>query len=340
MTQFNLTHQMFNNYTFDLLKNNSFKVQTFKYPSGVEAVKIENTRGYLVILPFEGLIIWDAFFDGISLKMKDMFSQPYPGENIADTYGCFQFTSGLLANGTPAPDDTHPLHGEFSTSPMDSSWLTVTEDKIKITSSFEYVKGFGYHYLAQPAVTMEKDSSLFEIKQNVTNLSEYQSMPIMYMCHMNYAFVKDGNISSNIPNEGFKLRESVPGHVHPTKEWLAYNDELKESKQLINVLDKPDKYDPEIVFFADNISQYVKNAEFTMQADKKHTFVIKFPTNEFNVVTRWLLYNPDQQVAAFALPGTNRPEGYNAAVKNGTLQHIEPKENRVFSVITGIKEED
>lgn len=338
MLKINLSHKMFAQNDFEVLSNSSYKVSAFKYESGVEALKIQNSRGYLIVLPFEGLIIWDAFFNNTSLKMKDMFSQPYPGENIADTYGCFQFTSGLLANGTPAPDDTHPLHGEFSTSPMDKSWIIMDKDTLKICSSFEYVKGFGYHYLAEPSVTMNKDSALFKIEQQVTNLSEYQPMPIMYMCHMNYAFAENGKISSNIPNEAFTLRQSVPGHVHPTKEWLDYNEKLKKSEKLINILDKPEKYDPEIVYFADNISQYVKDAEFKMKIDSTHTFVIKFPTDEFNVVTRWLLYNPDQQVAAFALPGTNRPEGYNAAVRNNSLQHLAPKEKRNFTVITGIED--
>ncbi|MDI8799820.1 hypothetical protein MJM59_29255, partial [Salmonella enterica subsp. enterica serovar Montevideo] len=41
-------------------------------------------------------------------------------------------------------------------------------------------------------------------------------------------------------------------------------------------------------------------------------------------VTRWILYNGDQQVAAFALPATCRPEGFLAAQRNGTLLQLEP----------------
>ncbi len=40
------------------------------------------------------------------------------------------------------------------------------------------------------------------------------------------------------------------------------------------------------------------------------TFVTRFSSTEFNYVTRWILYNGDQQVAAFALPATCRPEGF------------------------------
>ena len=96
---------MFGPAEFTLYEDDNFKAVTFTYPSGVEAVRMENSRGQLTVLPYMGLIIWDAVFDSISLKMKDMFSQPLPGTGIADTYGCFQFTSGLLGGGTPAPED-------------------------------------------------------------------------------------------------------------------------------------------------------------------------------------------------------------------------------------------
>lgn len=154
------------------------------YSSGAEALKIENPRGYLVLLPFYGLIIWDAVFDGISLKMKDMFTQPLPGEGIADTYGCFQFTSGLLANGTPGPVDDYQLHGEFPTFKMDHAYLTLNEQSIEIHSDYEYVKGFGDHYLAEPSVAMNADSGLFDICLKVTNLSNYQKMPLQYFRSM------------------------------------------------------------------------------------------------------------------------------------------------------------
>lgn len=45
-------------------------------------------------------------------------------------------------------------------------------------------------------------------------------MPLQYMCHMNYAYVENGEISSNIPDSAFKLRETIPAHVKPTKNGL------------------------------------------------------------------------------------------------------------------------
>ncbi|MCI1985901.1 MAG: aldose 1-epimerase family protein [Lactobacillus sp.] len=338
MKKFNLNHAMFTDAEFVLYQDDHFKATTFTYPSGVEGLRIDNHKGYLVVLPFKGLIIWDAVFEGISLKMKDMFSQPLPGPGIADTYGCFQFTSGLLGNGTPAPEDDYQLHGEFPTSKMDHAYLTIDTDTVTVHADYEYVKGFGDHYLSEPSVMMRADSGLFDINLSVTNLSQYQPMPLQYMCHMNYAYAEGGHIEQNLPDTAFQLRQTVPAHVHPTPEWSAYNEALKASGKLINDLDDPDHYDPEIVFFSKNLTAYTEQAEFRLHLNDQHNFLTTFKTAQFPIVTRWILFNPDQQVAAFALPGTSTPEGKAAATKAGTLIMLQPLEKRQFSVTTGLEQ--
>lgn len=337
MQQLHLNHDMFGPAEFTLYQDDDFKAVTFTYPSGVEAVRMENSRGQLTVLPYMGLIIWDAVFDSISLKMKDMFSQPLPGTAIADTYGCFQFTSGLLGGGTPAPEDDYQLHGEAPTSRMDSAWLEFGDGTMSLHGQFEYVKGFGDHYLSRPAVTLHADSGLFDIGLEVTNLSNYQTMPLQYMCHMNYAYVHDGHMEQNVPDEAFRLRQTVPAHVHPTPQWLAYNEELKASGDLINDLNDESHYDPEIVFFSQNLTKFTDVAEFRLHLNAEHNFLTRFSTEQFPIVTRWILYNADQQVAAFALPGTSTPEGRAAAEKAGTLIHLKPQETRSFLVTTGLE---
>ena len=86
-----------------LLQSDAFTVTTRRYPRGIESLTIANARGHLEILPFMGQILWDAAFDGHSLRMKNMFARPQPAAEIVGTYGCFAFHSGLLAGGCPAP---------------------------------------------------------------------------------------------------------------------------------------------------------------------------------------------------------------------------------------------
>lgn len=337
MKRITLAHAMFKDKYWELYKDDNFKIETYTYSTGVEALKISNNRGYLTVLPYYGLIIWDAVFDGIKLKEKDGFTEPHYGKQIADTYGAFEFTSGLLGNRNPAPDDTHVQHGEFATAHMDHSFIELGEDTITVKSDYEYIKGFGDHYHATPSVTIHKSSGLFDIRQHVKNLSKCNPMTLQYMCHLCYAYKNNATLTSNIPDNAFMLRTSIPAHVHPTPTWIKFTDELKKSGKPITNLDDPNNYNPEIVFFTKDLRDYVKEAEFRMKFDKDHEFLTRFDTKNLPIVTRWILYNADQQVAAFALPGTSTPEGRNAAKKAGTLIMLKPQETIDFHVITGLE---
>lgn len=323
----------------EILTNQDLSVYVKKYASGIESLTIKNAKGYVELLPFMGQIIWDLNFNGISLKLSNMFDMPYKAKTIIDTYGCFAFHSGLLSNGCPSSEDTHPMHGEFSVAQIDEAYLEVDENSIALVSKYNYCQGFGYHYLACPKVTLKSNATCIDIDMTVTNLGA-QTMPLQYMCHMNYAYDDFATITSNVNDSAFKLRETIPAHVHPTPKWLSYNEKLKqlqkEGKTLSN-LDEPDMYSPEIVFMADNLEQYVQDAVFTMQRQDGTTFFTEFSTKDFNSATRWIMKDPDLKVAAFVLPATCRPEGFLAAKKAGTLIYLQQNQSKSFHVCTGIK---
>ncbi|MRT50170.1 MULTISPECIES: aldose 1-epimerase family protein [unclassified Raoultella] len=334
-TRIPLWRALFHEQPRTLVANDDFTVTAFRYASGVEGLRVANARGALVILPWLGQMIWDAEFDGHDLTMRNMFHQPKPATEVVATYGCFAFHSGLLANGCPSPEDNHPLHGEMACAGMDEAWLELEADSLRVAGRYEYVMGFGHHYEARPAVVLHKASALFDIQMAVTNLASV-AMPLQYMCHMNYAYVAGATFSQNIPDEALALRESVPAHVQPTASWLAFNQRLLQGEASVATLNEPQYYDPEIVFFADKLDRYTDSPEFRMIAPDGTTFITRFSSAELNYITRWILYNGDQQVAAFALPATCRPEGFLAAQRNGSLISLAPQETRSFSVTTGI----
>src|SRR5579862_2152726 len=84
----------------------------FRYDSGIEAVRLSNARGNVVVLPYLGQMVLSAEFDGVPLAMESMFAEPRPARSIVETYGCLAFHSGLLRNGVPSALDAHELHGE------------------------------------------------------------------------------------------------------------------------------------------------------------------------------------------------------------------------------------
>jgi hypothetical protein len=319
-----------------IFRNNAFTVSVFRYSSGVEAIELTNPRGKMVVLPYMGQMVWDLKFDGVDLKMKNMFSEPKRADEIIDTYGCFAFHSGLISGGCPEPEDEHGLHGEMPCAEMGKAWLEITNESIRVCGETEYIKGFGHHYLACPSVEMFSRQTFIKLNMTVKNLSGME-MPLQYMCHTNYAYLENAVMKQNFPESIFTLRKSIPNHVKPTEKWMDYNKKLLSGEETLTVLNQSDLYDPEIVFFADELDRYQEEAEFEMVSPDGVTFFTKFPTAELNYATRWLLHNSDQQVGAFVLPATCRPEGFLAAKRAGTLIKLRTGEERSFTVVTGTK---
>ena len=218
---------------------------------------------------------------------------------------------------------------------MDRAWPVLEEDRVSLEGETEYVKGFGHHYLAAPAVRLAADSARLHIAMSVTNLAG-SPMPLQYMCHLNSAWVENGRFHQSIPAAAFQLRDSIPAHVKPTPAWRACNEQLARDPQALQLLDQPEMCDPEIVFFADNLPQYGDEVQFELHSPAGFALMTRFSSRQFPHATRWLLHNRDQQVAAYILPATCRPEGFKAAQRSGTLIELAPGEQRHFNVETGL----
>lgn len=322
-----------------LLQSAEFKVTAWTYASGVRALSLENARGRLVVLPYQGQMIWSAVFDGCDLSMTHMFSQPRPSPTVIGTYGCFMFHSGLLRNGCPSAEDEHALHGEMPCAPMDSAWLEIGTDAtgsyLRLGGDYEYVQGFGDHYLASPGVLLRADSALFEIQMQVSNLAA-KPMDLMYMAHMNYAYVAGAQLRQPLGMAAMRLRSSVPAHVKPTPAWARYTAELSKDPGQLQCLDQPELYDPEIVCFFDGVHADPQGqAHFVLDHPGGAAFYTRYRPQQFAHAARWILHNPDQQVAAFVLPSTCEPEGYRAELAKGNVRSLAGGAKAEFSVTTG-----
>jgi hypothetical protein len=340
-TTVTLRESHFGEAEYEILRSGSLSASLYRFPSGIAAVRLENDRGHLVVLPFYGQMIWDAVFDGVDLGMKDMFAEPRAASDIAGTYGCFAFHSGLLSNGCPSPADRHPLHGEMPCAPMQTAALQIGEDGegayLAITGTREWVMGFGDHYLARPRVVLRPGTALFDMQMRVENLAS-APMDLMYMSHVNFAFVAGGRIVQAAPFDAAHtvVRSVVPGHVRPNPAYLGFIDELARDPSSSAVLDQPERYDPEQVF-------YVRGAKRAADGSTRALLVrpqgdalsIAWNPDEQPHCVRWILYNGDQQVAAFALPSTCEPEGYLAEKAKGHVRVLAPGESARFSVRLG-----
>ncbi len=313
----------------------------FRYDNGIEALRLSNARGYLVVLPFYGQMVWDAVFDGVDLTMTNMFSMPRYAESIVGTYGCFAFHSGLLRNGCPSPDDDHPLHGEMPTARMDTAGIECGEDEdgpyMALTGCYEYVMGFGAHYMARPRIVLRPQATVFDMIMNVENLSG-SAMDLMYMCHVNFAYYEGARIVQPAPfsPEQTVVRTAVPGHVQTTPDYLGFIEQLAKDPSGLEVLGEPQRYNPEQVLYIRGLAADAEgNTASLMRRREGDGFHIGYNLNDFTKTVRWILVNDDQKVAAFALPSTCEPEGYLAEKAKGNVRSLASGQTAEFKVRLG-----
>ena len=131
-----LRKDFFSEKEFVLLENKSMRATCFCYSTGVEAVKVENSKGYFIILPFQGQQIWRAGFLGHELTMKTRFEEPVPTQDFLKTYGGFLLHCGISSFG--AADASHPQHGEIPNAPYRKAYIECGEDYIAVGGSLDY----------------------------------------------------------------------------------------------------------------------------------------------------------------------------------------------------------
>lgn len=338
MIEIELSRAMFNETEFSLLRTKGIKVDLFRYRSGVEAVRIGNARGSVIVLPFMGGMVWDATFDGVRLGMDSMFPEPRPSLDILGTYGCLLYHAGMLRNGNPGPADDHALHGEMPCARMDSAALELGNDDdgpfVRLRSRYDHRTGFGAHYRAEPTVLLRPGATAIDIGMAIRNEGG-RTMDLMYMAHANLRFINGAVIEQSVPwtPAHVAIRRAVPGLVQPDPDYLALLDQLGADPAQLRVLDQPELLAQEQVFYLRGLMPDADGRiAMSLRRPEGDSFQISWPAAEFSHCVRWLLVSPDERVAAIALPSTCEPEGYAAETRKGNVRHLQPGTGAVFSL--------
>lgn len=319
----------------------AFTVTAWRTGLGIEMLRIANGRGHVDVLPFMGQMVWDAVFDGVRLTMDSAFPEPRPATSIVETYGCLAYHSGLLRNGCPGPEDDHPLHGEMPCKRMDSARLEFDTDAggapvVRVAGHVDHVLGFGPNYRARPSVTVDAGTTI-AMGMTVENRSALP-MELMYMAHVNFAFVAGGVIHQAAPftPSRTRVRSQVPAHVVPTDAYRAFLEELGAHPEVGRILDRPERWDPEQVIYVDAPGTDEDGLTHAMlERPEGDGFVMRYAPSEFPRLGRWILHGADATVAAFALPATCEPEGYLAETAKGNIATLAPGQTRSFTARFG-----
>jgi hypothetical protein len=340
-TIINLKKDFFSPLPLEIISAPDFSAEIFIYETGIHAVKLKNSRGHLIILPYYGQIIWAATFDNVDLTMQSRFKAPRYAQDIVGTYGCFMYHSGLLHNGNPSAEDTHALHGEMPLASINQAWIEMGEDQdgpwLALVGSYEYLMGFGDHYIAQPRVVIRPDSALFDVHMNVNNLA-VDPMNLMYMCHANFAYTEGGRIiqPASFSAQDTVIRSSVPAIVKSNDIYLNHLAKMKEDPSATEYLDSKIGFDPELVFYLKNLKKASDgNIHVMMRRPSGDAFSVVYDPTEYAYLVRWILANNKQKVCAFAMPATCGVEGYTTEKALGNVRTLESGQTVNFKIRLG-----
>lgn len=322
-----LTPTQFEHQEQTLVQHGELQANAFRYPGGVEAVRLKNSRGELVVLPFLGQQIWSAVFDGRNLTWKSMQEQPFYHRSFLETYGAFLVHCGITAMGVPGPEDTHPLHGELPTAIFQAARVVVGEDEngayIGLTGDYQHTVTFNFNYVVQPLVRLYAGKAVFNVSVTVKNLKNTR-MPLMYLAHTNFRPVDLGRLFyTAIPTpEHVRVRSSFPPFMQVELQFREFAESLRETPEEHHVFEPGLAYDPELVFFIDYLADASGWAS-TMQLHPDGTAdVLRHRPDQLKRALRWIVRTPDQQALGFE-PATAEGTGYTSELAKGNVEWLE-----------------
>jgi hypothetical protein len=309
-----------------LCRMGSFAVSAFRYESGIGALRVKNTRGEIIVLPFKGQQIWRAVFDGRDLTMKSMFEEPVATTTYLETYGAFFIHCGITGMGAPGPADSHPLHGELPNAPFQTAWLVLDEgaNTLAIAGSYRHTVAFGCNYLATADIITAADSALLDVSLKVDNLKK-TPMDLMYLAHANFRPADHGELHYTAPYTAtaVRVRRSIPTHITPKPGYSEFLAALARDPMIHHKLSPDLAFDPEVAFTIDMQAGPDGFAHALQRRPDGTSDYIRYQPSQTPMCIRWICRTPDQDAIGIAFPSTSEVEGYTAEKAKGQVLKLD-----------------
>ena len=330
----NLKKEMFGEREFLLAQHGEMRAVAFRYSTGVEALRVENTQGSFVILPYQGQQIWRANFAGRDLVMKTTIKEPVPGVPYLQTYGGFLYHCGIGSIGVP--DAAHPQHGEIPNIAYHAAYLLCGEDEngryMAIGGILDYDIAFVKRYRFQPECRLYEDGTVLKIHVEIEN-KRNSPLEYAYLCHINFAPVDGAQLLYNAKLA--KVHKIVPdGLSTEHKAALSgYMDALERDPSVGDTVGAPGQcYDPEICC----TMLYEGERGYTMQyVENEGACYASHPTAELPYAIRWISRTDSEASMGMVLPATCEHLGYEYAKANGQMKQLPPKGSICFDIEAG-----
>ena len=325
-TTLHLTPEQFTSHETLLVERGELTASIFRYPSGVCALRLKNSLGELVMLPYQGQQICDATLRGRRLTMKSMFDQPYPTSDFLSTFGGFLVHCGVAAMGSPSAEDSHPLHGELPNAPYQSAALVIGSDEkgeyIGLTGVYRHTVAFNYNYTAMPLVKFYAASSVFNVSMTIQN-HKSSPMPLMFLEHVNFIPVDGGRLAQTVVcnPENMRVRANIPSFMEVAPGYREFLKLLQEHPEKHLVFDPALVYDPEVVFYMNYLADENGWARTLQIHPDGSADLLRHRPEQLNRGIRWICRTADQGALGME-PSTAEVEGFSAEKKKGNVRSL------------------
>lgn len=337
----NITKSFFADREQLLLTHGEFNVTAFKYSTGVEALRVENSKGYFIILPFKGQQLWKLNFNGTNLSMKTTINEPVPTKDYLKTYGGFLYHCGICSFG--APDEIHPQHGELPNADYNSAYISCGKDEkgkyIAVGGTADYDVAFTKKYRFSPECRLYEGETVLKISVSLENMRN-DPMEYMYLCHINFKPIDGAKLicSAETDSRHIKVYRAVGENVPKEKalKLNSYFDRLEKNPEIhTNVGSADEAYDPEICFGI-RYSGDKNGRAYSMQYKEGFgACYVSHPTDILPYAIRWISRTDDEDSMGMVLPATGEHLGYKYAKENGQIRFLAPHERLEFYIEAG-----
>ena len=329
----NLQKHFFDATERELLTYGAFSVSAFRYPSGVEALRVKNTRLEFIFTPFKGQQIWHLAVDGKEISMQTTVKEPQDTMTYLKNYGGFLYHCGVISFG--APDAEHPQHGEIPNEIYDSAYVTADEDEggrfITLGGSLLHDTAFVRRYRFSPMLKLYENGTVITVNVTLENLRSYP-LEYMYLCHINFRPMDGARLIATTKYD----KEHITLYRPTGSDKLAkYVDKLEAEPCAMNTVGGDDQcYDPEICFGITFDSDENGRA-YTLQDTPFGACYVSHPTDALPYAIRWISRTENEQAMGMCLPATGEHLGYANAREKEQIKLLAPDSTLSFTIEAG-----
>lgn len=319
-----------------LVDGQGFRLESFVFPSGVEALTIETATLALVVLPFTGQQVWRARAFDRELTMRSTFDEPVVTDRYLENNGAYFIHCGGSAMGNPGPGDEHPLHGELPNARLTSCELELdpAAGTVRLTGRMTHRVSFGAYFGAELSLLVHRDSAVLESTARLTNLSA-EPRPLMYLAHINMRPAPGGAIEEDLePTGRIVTRSDVTCTIAGVPRTFSAADVDAGAVTMSELLGHGVRVEPEIV---QTVPSRVVDGWKTVR--QRHpdgaVDVVTFTGDDLTHTLRWMRRSADDDACGFALPATAEADGFLAETAKGHVRWYGPGDSLVATIRHG-----